>query len=95
MPQKRNLKEPILKLRTEGKSYREIQKILNCAKYSVQYHCTNHELTDIGLKRHPITEQKKHEIADYCKSHKPEEAVAYFGISLSSAKRYAKYGLEV
>lgn len=33
------MKEKILKLRQEGKSYREIQKILGCSKSTVAYHC--------------------------------------------------------
>lgn len=33
------MKEQILKLRAEGKSYREIEKILNCSKGTIAYHC--------------------------------------------------------
>jgi len=33
------MKEQILKLREEGKSYRQIQKILNCSKATISYHC--------------------------------------------------------
>ena len=33
------MKEDILKLREEGKSYREISKLLGCSKGSVSYHC--------------------------------------------------------
>jgi len=32
-------KEDILKLRSEGKSYKEIQSILNCSKSTISYHC--------------------------------------------------------
>lgn len=32
-------KEDILKLRAEGKSYKEIQSILNCSKSTISYHC--------------------------------------------------------
>jgi len=35
------MKEQILKLRNEGKSYREIQKILNCSKSTISYYCGN------------------------------------------------------
>jgi len=35
------MKEQILKLRKEGKSYREIQKVLNCSKGTIAYHCGN------------------------------------------------------
>lgn len=33
------MKEKILKLRAEGKSYREIQKILGCSKSTISYYC--------------------------------------------------------
>ena len=32
-------KDKILKLRAEGRSYREIQKILGCSKSTIAYHC--------------------------------------------------------
>ena len=32
-------KAKILKLRAEGKSYRDIQKILGCSKSTIAYHC--------------------------------------------------------
>ena len=35
------MKENILKLRKQGKSYREIQKILGCSKATIAYHCTD------------------------------------------------------
>lgn len=33
------MKEQILQLRQEGKTYTEIQKILNCSKGTISYHC--------------------------------------------------------
>lgn len=33
------MKEEILKLRTEGKSYNEIKSILGCSKGTISYHC--------------------------------------------------------
>lgn len=33
------MKEDILKLRAEGKSYNEIQKLLGCSKGTIAYHC--------------------------------------------------------
>jgi DNA-binding CsgD family transcriptional regulator len=32
------VKEKILELKKEGKSYRQIQKILNCSKGTISYH---------------------------------------------------------
>ena len=34
------MKEKILRLRSEGKTYSEIQKELNCAKSTISYHCS-------------------------------------------------------
>ena len=33
------MKDKIIKLRKEGKSYREIQKQLRCSKSTISYHC--------------------------------------------------------
>jgi len=33
------MKDQILKLRSEGKSYREIQKAIGCSKGTISYHC--------------------------------------------------------
>lgn len=35
------LKENILKLRKEGKSYRQIESVLNCSRATISYHCNN------------------------------------------------------
>jgi len=37
----RKLKDSILQLRSEGKSYREIANILECSKSVISYHCGN------------------------------------------------------
>lgn len=37
------MKEKILKLRNDGKSYNEISKILNCSKGTISYYCQNIE----------------------------------------------------
>ena len=35
------LKDEILKLRAEGKSYRQIEKILSCSRANIHYHCSD------------------------------------------------------
>ena len=35
----KDMKEDILKLRNEGKTYNEIQEILGCSKGTISYHC--------------------------------------------------------
>lgn len=37
------MKNKILKLRKDGKSYREIQNILGCSKSNISYHCGNNQ----------------------------------------------------
>jgi transposase len=88
---KRNLKPQILSLRNQGKSYREIQKELSCSKGTINYHCKENELTDIGMKVAPITNDIKSEIADFCMEHTLLEASKHFGLSLSTIKKYKKY----
>jgi 5-methylcytosine-specific restriction endonuclease McrA len=47
------MKEEILKLRNEGKSYNDISKILGCSKGTISYHCGNgqKEKTDERRKK--------------------------------------------
>ena len=33
------MKEKILQLRNEGKTYKQIQEILKCSKSTISYHC--------------------------------------------------------
>lgn len=44
------MKEKILKLRREGKSYNDISKILGCAKSTISYHCSNENLGHVNKK---------------------------------------------
>lgn len=88
---KRNLKPQILTLRNQGKSYREIQKELNCSKGTINYHCKENELTDIGMKVAPVDSAIKSEIANFCKEHTLLEASNHFGLSLSTIKKYKKF----
>lgn len=50
-------KEQILKLRAEGKSYPEIQRILGCSRGTIAYHCgptQKEKTTGRRKKRHPL-----------------------------------------
>jgi len=42
-----NMKEEILKLRSEGKTYNQIKEILGCSKSTISYHCNNCKKTKI------------------------------------------------
>jgi transposase len=91
MAGQRNLKYDILKLRTEGKSYRDIQKLLQCSKSVVGYHCQKNEATDTGMKKHPISPELKKQISEYCKSNKLSDASKHFNLSISTINRHKNY----
>jgi DNA-binding CsgD family transcriptional regulator len=87
----RNIKEQILRLRMEGKSYREIEKELNCSRGNVWFHCNKHNLTDTGKKKYPVSKKIKRQIAKYCKTHTSKEASEFFNLSIQTIKNYRKY----
>jgi len=87
----RNLKNEIVRLRNEGKTYREIEKILQCSKGSINYNCKKTDLTDTGHKLHPISKETKQQIANFCKTNTSKVACLHFGLGLSSIKKYRKY----
>lgn len=87
----RNIKEQILRLRTEGKSYREIEKELNCSRGNVWFHCNKHGLTDTGKKKHAIDKKTKKQIAKFCKTHTSKEASEFFKLSIQTIKNYRKF----
>lgn len=87
----RQLKNEILDLRIEGKTYREIQKLLSCSRGTINYHCKRNELTDTGMKLHKITKEQKIAIAEYCKTHTSKQGTVRFGLGLSTIKAYRKY----
>lgn len=47
------MKEQILELRKQGKTYDEIQRILNCSKGTISYHC------GLGQKENNLNRQRK------------------------------------
>jgi|688.fasta_scaffold97001_3 hypothetical protein len=91
MARPRQLKNQVLTLRAEGKSYRVIQKELNCSRGTINYHCKDNDMTDIGMKIHPLTNEIKIQIAEYCQSNTSLKASEHFGLSLSTIKKYRKY----
>jgi transposase len=91
MARPRQLKNQVLTLRAEGKSYRAIQKELSCSRGTVNYHCKENDMTDTGMKIHPLGNELKIQIADFCKTNTSAKASEYFGLSLSTIKKYRKY----
>jgi orotate phosphoribosyltransferase-like protein len=91
MAKPRGLKHKVLTLRAEGKSYRAIQKELNCSRGTVNYHCKDNDMTDIGMKIHPLPNEIKVQIAEFCQSNTSAKATEHFNLSLSTIKKYRKY----
>lgn len=84
----RNLEEIIVTYRKEGKSYREIQALLNCSKRTINYHCENNNLLDTGKKRYPITLEKQKEIFEFCKTNSDSVAKQHLNVSLSTIRKF-------
>jgi DNA-binding CsgD family transcriptional regulator len=91
MSVKRNIKNEIIQLRNEGKSYREIQKILNCSRGTINYHCKNNGLVDTGKKKYALDNDMKKSIALYCKNHSLIDTAKAFKLSISTINNYKNY----
>ena len=91
MSLKRNLKSEIVQMRNEGKSYREIQKILNCSRGTINYHCRMTGMVDTGKKVYALDNDMKKSIAEYCKTHSLIATAKAFKLSLSTINNYKNY----
>lgn len=58
------MKEKILKLRSEGKSYNEIQKELGCSKGTISFHCSTDE-TKLACKKKPKKQKTRFNYEEY------------------------------
>lgn len=79
------MKEIILKLRKEGKTYNEIQKIVNLSKGTISYHCNRHGLGGIDLK---LKNELILAIKEYTKTHNNKKTAQHFNVSLSTVAKY-------
>lgn len=89
----RNLKIPILELRKQGKTYRQIENLLKCSRTTIHYHCNKHNLNDTGKKRYAITDNIKLAISQFCKENSTLKAQKYFGVSKSTIFKYKNFQL--
>lgn len=55
-------KDDIIRLRKQGKSYREIENELGCSRGNISYHCKQQGLEDIGKKKEELSEETKQKI---------------------------------
>ena len=84
-----SIKEKILKLRLEGKSYNEIHELLGCSKATISYHCMRNNLNDIGLvKGKKLTKEDQDNLKEFYKTHTKEETAEFFGISTATVTKY-------
>jgi len=84
-----SLKEKIILLRKEGKSYNEIVKDLKCSKATISYHCKNSMLNNIGLNEFKIlTANEIKELREFYKNNTLKDSSIKFGVSISTVKKY-------
>lgn len=84
-----SLKEQIIELRQQRKSYNEISKILGCSKATISYHCMKSDTNDIGLKKGKIlTDEEQNNLREYYKTHSKDETAIFFGISTTTVTKY-------
>lgn len=88
----KKIEADIVELRKQGKSYNEIETILQCSKGLVSYYCTRNNLVDIGLRNLNITDDIIKEWQEYCDTHTLKNAAEHFGVSATTLKRYGVIG---
>lgn len=83
------MKNEIIKLRNEGKSYGEISKITGLSKATISYHCIRNGINDRvdgkGLKNKNIDE-----IKNFYKTHTIKETLERFSIGMWSLKQVSE-----
>lgn len=78
------MKDAILKLKENGKTYNEIKEILGCAMSTISYHCnkngkgTNTKISDVLIEKIKI----------YYKTHTINETSEEFNVSTATVKKY-------
>jgi hypothetical protein len=82
------LKEQILKLRIDGKTYNEIRTILNCSKATISYHCKRHNVN--FFKNKTLSSEEKDALNVFYKTNTLKETAKKFNISVTSVIRYSE-----
>lgn len=83
-------KQDIIRLRKQGKSYREIENELECSKGTIAYHCKQEGLEDIGMKNDPLSEKKKEAIRNHYKNHKAQKTAEKFNVAESTIRKHSE-----
>jgi DNA-binding CsgD family transcriptional regulator len=81
-------KQDIIRLRKQGKSYREIENELGCSKGTIAYHCKQEGLEDIGKKKKKISDEKKEAIRETYKEETAQRTAEIHDVSESTVKKY-------
>lgn len=83
-----SLKNRIVSLRKEGKTYDEIVDKLGCSKSTVSYHCNNSNIDNSGKKKIVVNNDLIMKINEYYQNHTGDETAKKFGISRSTVIKY-------
>jgi len=82
------VKDKIIELRKSGASYRDIQTKLKCSKSTINFHCKNLGLLDIGLKPQTITNEIVDKINEATKTLTVNETFKKVGVARSTVIKY-------
>lgn len=86
-----SIKETVLKLRKEGKSYSEIHKISGVSKSYISSICMKENINDIGLTNYNILSCEEIErMKEFYNTHTIKETAKEFGISRTTVIKYKK-----
>ena len=84
-----SLKEKIIKLRKEGKSYGEIKKYLGCSSGYIAEICKSIGMNNIGLdSSKKLTDDEIKELKEYYKTHTKKETALKFKVSETTVTKY-------
>lgn len=82
-------KEKIIRLRKEGKSYKQIRKQLGCSPGYISEVCKSVGLNNIGLDLNKkLTKGEILELKEYYKTHTKKETAIKFGVSTATVTKY-------
>lgn len=82
-----SLKNKIISLRNNGKTYDEIKDELNCSKATISYHCQRNNLGG-NNQRSTLTDDEIVKLNEYYKNHTIEECVSKFKIGKSTVTKH-------
>jgi hypothetical protein len=84
-----SVKEKIVNLRKNGKSYKEIKKELGCSSSYISEVCKSIGLNNIGLDLNKkLKDNEILELKEYYKTHTKEETSIKFGVSGTTVTKY-------